>query len=141
MSIGRKLWMSFKNSSDSLKSLSWLSLFVAVIGCGGSGLEKLDLAGKVTHQGQPVPLGWITFQPDQSSGNSGPIGYAKIEQGRFETSDDRGAVPGAHRITVYGYTGENPNPEYRPYGEPMFRPYQTALVISEENDDLELEVP
>lgn len=127
--------------SDSLKHIACFSVLITLVGCSGSGIEKLDIAGEVTHGGQPVPLGWITFQPDQSNGNSGPIGYAKINQGRFQTIDDRGAVLGAHRVTVYGYTGDNPEPEYRPYGDPMFRPYQTALEISEEKDDLVIEVP
>ena len=112
-----------------------------VIGCNGSGLQKLEISGEVTYQGQPIPLGWITFQPDKSKGNGGPQGYAKIKNGKFTTSSEKGVVPGAQRITVYGYSGDNPNPEYRPYGDPMFPPHFMTAELPEETSDFAINVP
>jgi len=36
---------------------------VALVGCGGGGIERVDVSGAVTYQGEPVKEGLISFVP------------------------------------------------------------------------------
>lgn len=68
---------------------------LAALGCGG-GAEptRYVVSGSVTYGGQPVPKGFVTFEPDDSQGNSGPGGGAPIENGRYRTTSEAGVVGG-----------------------------------------------
>lgn len=116
-------------------------MVLGLLGCGGSGIEKIQVSGTVTYQGQPIPYGKVMFQPDRTQGNFGPMGVALIENGRFESRSDRGIVPGALKVTVYGHNGKNRDPEYRPYGDPMFEPYTTTLNLTETTEEEIIDVP
>jgi hypothetical protein len=68
-------------------------LALALTGCGG-GTQRIRISGQVTFQGKPVPYGNLVFEPDQSKGNRGPQGYAKIQDGRYDTNNaGTGALP------------------------------------------------
>ena len=41
----------------------------SVIGCEKSGPKMIQVEGKVTYKGKPVPRGWVTFHPDAKKGN------------------------------------------------------------------------
>ena len=49
-------------------------LLAALVGCGGSGLDKAIVSGVVTFQGEPIPNGDILFYPQP--GTSGPVSGA-----------------------------------------------------------------
>lgn len=74
-------------------------------GCGGdSGPKRYGVSGTVTFDGQPVPVGTITFDPDVSKGNRGPQGRARIVDGKYDTGakDGKGMVGGPHVVTISG---------------------------------------
>lgn len=81
----------------------------------------------MTHQGALVPSGKVTVQPDRSKGNTGPQGTSRIKDGRYEIAGERGVVTGPLIVTIAGGDGVDPNPETRPFGEPLFETYQTAI--------------
>ncbi|WP_153557422.1 hypothetical protein [Roseimaritima sediminicola] len=92
-----------------------------VVGCGGSDVDRYQASGTVTYQGNPVPQGTIMFEPDTSKGNSGAAGMAMIVEGRYDTASEggKGISGGPQIVTIQGFDGVDPNPEYAPYGSPI----------------------
>jgi hypothetical protein len=74
-------------------------LFV-VIGCNPGGVKRYQVSGTVTFDGQPVAEGEIRFSPDSTKGNTGPQGYAAIENGKFKTLKETGVIVGPMYATV-----------------------------------------
>jgi hypothetical protein len=67
--------------------------------------RTFPVSGKVTHKGQPVPKGTITFQPDQGQAAVGeiqPDGTYRLST--FSPGD--GAVPGHYKIFVIANTAD-----------------------------------
>jgi hypothetical protein len=112
-------------------------------GCGGDGVDRYDVSGVVTFDGNPVPLGQIMFQPDTGKGNRGPAGVAKIENGHFDTSkSDKGTVGGPHVVIISGFDGKDINEaEERPAGSPLFPDYRTTVDLPKEDTTLQFDVP
>jgi hypothetical protein len=119
------------------KSLvSVLSLTLIVSGCGGGGLERQDLYGKVTYNGQPVPAGSIAFRPNRTKGGSGPSGFAKIEDGEYSTaSAGKGSVSGPVLVIIEGAVSK------KPMSPALFPPYKKELEITDDLDYVDFEVP
>jgi hypothetical protein len=116
---------------DNLSSRRWLIaratfLFIVlgIAGCGGGAMPRYDLSGTVTYNGQPVPVGYMTFAPDEAAGNSGPATQADIRDGLYATRPGQGTIGGPHAVTIYGFDGkaivEPDNPIGRPMGTPLF---------------------
>ena len=79
--------------------------------CSNSGVERHKLSGKVTYQGKPVVKGSIIFEPDTAKGNSGPQGFAAIQDGSYTTDKfGRGAISGPLIVRISGQI-ETPNGE------------------------------
>lgn len=112
-------------------------LLCGFAGCGGSdGVERFGVTGTVTFQGKPVPFGSVKLEPDRKKGGSGPAGFAQIVNGKFDTAESgRGSVKGPMIVTVQGVATD------AVYAQPIFKPYQTAVEVSEDNEPLELVVP
>ena len=95
------------------------ALCVAISGCGGDGLEKVPVSGKVTVDGQPIPgPGRLFFTPvDPAPGVPTRAGTAKFDaEGNykvqvFEPGD--GLMPGRYQIGVDCWKSP-PNMEGRP---------------------------
>ena len=80
--------------------------------CGGCGREsgpaRHDVAGEVTFNGAPVPVGRLLFTPDTAAGNRSPQGFAQIRNGRFSTSvsaEGKGVGGGAYFLEIHGCDG------------------------------------
>jgi hypothetical protein len=75
-----------------------------LLGCG-SGERRYDLSGTVSYKGNPVPEGYIVFEPDASKGNIGGPGRAKILDGKYDTADEEseGVTGGPHTIRISGF--------------------------------------
>jgi len=115
---------------------------LSAAGCGGSRVERYDVSGTVTYDGQPIPLGQIMFQPDTSRGNTGPAGVAKIEHGRFDTrGSEKGTVGGPHRIIITGYDGKIDIDRELPAGAALFDEYEASADLPEEDSTLNIDVP
>jgi hypothetical protein len=74
-------------------------------GCGSNSPKTLEVSGKVTWQGQPLPDGAIAFTP--VNGPSRPAVGKIGADGAYRLSSFRpgdGAMPGEYRVTVESYT-------------------------------------
>jgi len=111
----------------------------AVTGCGESDVRKVQLAGSVTFNGEPVPYGTITFSP--AGGNSGPQGRADIVNGEYDTSKDRGkgVVGGAYHVTITGLASESdPTSDETP--KALFPTYKTEATMPTKSETIDFTV-
>ncbi len=112
-----------------------------VAGCSDAekGLKRFKVSGTVTFDGKPVPFGMITFTPDSAKGNEGPQGFAKIIDGKFNTTsgNGRGIIGGAHQIKINGTSEENSGemgPDDMPITpKPLFKTYKTEFDFPKED--------
>jgi hypothetical protein len=82
---------------------------IAALGCGKGEGEGTHVSGKVMFKGQKVPSGMVYFDPDTSKGNKGTQGFARVDDGLFDTRmNGRGAPPGEVIIRIEGFTGGEP---------------------------------
>lgn len=111
-------------------------------GCNRSaGPKRYHISGTVTYQGKPVPFGDIMFVPDNSKGNSGPAGFAKIKDGKFDTSvDGKGMIGGAQEITINGSSVARPEGSDEAIPA-LFPQYQTQAELPQAKMTLDFEVP
>ena len=119
-----------------------------LLGCGSDAPDTYHLSGKVTFDGAPVPAGLIRFTPDSSKNNSGPAGYARIEDGRFDTSaaGGKGHVGGPMIVQIDGSSsqpGEAPTDEsgIEPDIEVLFSTWQATADLPKEDATQDFEVP
>jgi hypothetical protein len=90
-----------------MRRLSYLALGVAVLaaaGCGGDGLRRVSIQGKVTAKGgAPVANATVLFSPQAGTKGEGGIGTTNAE-GAFTVTGSRqgasGIVPGKYKVTV-----------------------------------------
>lgn len=68
---------------------------VALVGCGG-GVERADVYGTVTYQGEPVEEGTISFEPK----DKGPLVATNITEGEYQLKGDRGVPPGSYHVKI-----------------------------------------
>jgi hypothetical protein len=113
---------------------------LAAEGCGKSKVERHPLAGRVTFQGKPVPVGQIVFEPDVRQGNRGPQGYAEIFDGHYRTDKHgKGVMIGAMTVEISGFPptdGSGGKPD-----APLFAPYKTTAQVTEGTTTLDFDVP
>jgi hypothetical protein len=110
---------------------------VSCLGC--SGADRWELSGKVTHAGQPVKQGHISFDPIQP-GKGG--GFARIFDGQYDTREHgRTHSGGRHRVTISAYQGlKNPkNPDSDVVLQ--FPAYITEIDFPQEAATLDFDVP
>ena len=85
-----------------------LALLMALTGCGDpDGLNLAPVRGKVFLHGKPAPAGFVVFETDPASGNSGPAAMGQIlEDGSYivttKLSGD-GATIGPNRVGIIVY--------------------------------------
>jgi len=88
-------------------------LFAATVGCGGDGLRRVDVKGKVTAQGNPVPNATVLFLPADGTQGEGGIGTTD-QEGRFTLTGSRrgdsGVVPGKYRVRVSRFVNPDGSP-------------------------------
>ena len=123
----------------------WIGLvFLVPAGCGSDdGPPRYDLSGTVTHNGQPVPAGYILFAPDTSEGNTGSGAQADIKDGRYQTPPGQGTVGGPHVVTISGFDGQafQDGPVQNPSGKPLFANYETRADLPKESATHGFSVP
>ena len=112
-------------------------------GCGGGGVDRVDVSGTVTWKGKPVPMGLVFFTPDTAKGNRGPQGFALIKDGRFDTrfEKSKGTVTGPHTVMINACSGQNIN-RMKPYGDDMFVEQPTLQIeIPQAGGEINLLIP
>ena len=106
---------------------------IAVGGCGSRGPERFHLAGKVTFDGKPVPVGSIRFEADHSRSNHGPVGHAAIVSGSYTTraQGSQGALRGPLIVVIDG--GPLPDSKHEP---PVmwFTDYRTTITVEPQSN-------
>ncbi len=78
-----------------------LGLFVlAISGCGDD-LERAEVSGRVTVDGQPIKRGQVRFVP--IGGTKGPSWSAWIMEGQYTTKETKGTPVGELRVEIRAY--------------------------------------
>ena len=86
----------------------------SVLGCEESySTVGFAVKGTIKAGDKPVETGYINFIPDESLGEEAPQGFAKIENGKFETEPYRTVLAGPHIARIRIYDLNNP-----PVGDP-----------------------
>jgi hypothetical protein len=122
-----------------------LSLGVAFAGCGGDGIDRHQVSGTVTYQGQQVQDGAIVFEPDASVGKIAPTSFARIEGGRFQTDREQSPTSGKYKVRVMGYDKSKMKKDAAP-GEiidmpELFPEYTLQTEIPPPGGKLDITVP
>jgi hypothetical protein len=109
-------------------------------GCSRSEVKKVQVSGKVTFNGQPVPAGWISFQPDGSQGNPGrEVRLVMIKDGVYDSSkeqDASGVYPGPTIIRIAGFDGK-PQPFFH-QGKQIFNPHEVRETVQGGTKDFDV---
>lgn len=108
---------------------------VLICGCGGKKNPpgRYDLSGTVTYDGQPVPIGVVSFAPDTKNGNQGPGSTGDIVDGQYKTRPGKGVVGGPYVVTISGY------PKHADVD--LFTPYTVSIDLPAEGGAYDFEVP
>ena len=125
--------------------LPLILLFAVCVGCqSNEDRATLNLQGNVTFDGEPVPVGVIQFIPQSGAGVQG---FARIKNGRFNTSaaKGRGIEPGEHLVKVVGYDGiayEDPEDnEVNGNGTLLFPQYQVKKTFAPGDRNYDISIP
>ena len=106
-------------------------------------MHEYPVSGTVTFQGEPVPLGEISFHPDTTQGNGGPGVVTTIADGHYATPKGTGTVGGPHVVTIRGTDGVAfevdgvPIPE----GKRLFEEHQTTIHLPKSALTADFDVP
>lgn len=112
-----------------------LAVLLAAVGCGDSGPQRVRIQGSVTYEGKPVPAGQLRFEPDASRGGAGPVGFARILEGRYDTASGKGPVPGPMKVRIRGYVSA------KAFAPEMFPSRTIEVDVDRESDEIDLVVP
>ena len=130
---------------SSRNAVGWGLVAVVTLasGCGRStGPERYDVRGAVSFRGEPVPSGTITFEPDLSKANSGPVSVIPIVDGKYDSLalERPGPLAGSLIVRISGYPAPDPDVEIQP---PLFPEYRTTvdLASSKAATVLDFDVP
>lgn len=114
-------------------------------GCGGDGIKRHQVTGKVTFQGQPVEYGTIFFEPEASVGLIAPTSSARIEHGEYQTAKADSPTTGAYKVRVMGFDQskmkKNTPPEEIIETPELFPAYTLSVEIPPPQDRLDIDVP
>lgn len=122
-------------------AMGGLAVAVMLSGCSSHGPERYELSGRVTYDGQPIPAGVITFEPDAVAINATTIGEAEIQGGQYKTLPGKGVVGGPHTVFIAGYNGI-PEPGSGPYGASLFTPaHKISVQLPYESSTFDFQVP
>ena len=136
-------WALYESRFIQSLMLVFLGPFMAC-GCTPSDTSpvRFQVSGMVKFHGAPVPTGTIRFIPDAARGNSGPVGYASISNGHFDTAaKGKGAVGGHQKVIISGFDGIADVKADMPYGRPLFPEYQTEVELPMHEATFNFDVP
>lgn len=76
-------------------------LCVIALGCGSreySGPRRFAIAGRVIVDGQPMPMGVVSFVPQDESGK---VAGGPIKDGSYSVSEANGPTAGKYQVQIY----------------------------------------
>lgn len=97
-----------------LVAVAMLSVCLLTAGCKRNP-RVVPVAGKVLYNGQPLPFGAVTFQPEKGQPAVGDVSSGTFALSSYEPND--GAVPGKHGVSVVCY--ESQRPGYQSQGDSL----------------------
>jgi hypothetical protein len=118
-----------------------LGHFSSIAGCTRAP-KPVQLSGKVTFKGQPVPAGYITFMPDVGNGNRGTTKLIKIKDGIYDSSQappDQALTPGAYQLRIAGFDGQA-LPKFN-QGKQIFNPVEETFVVPDSVSTKDFTIP
>jgi hypothetical protein len=117
-------------------------LLVGFVGCGGDGLDRVDITGSVSFRGAPVKSGAIFFEPTASVGAIAPTVYLPIRDGKFDTAGE-GPIRGLYNVTVGGYDNDKSRVDNDgiTHTEQLFPDYKFQLEIPPKENPMNIVVP
>jgi hypothetical protein len=130
-------------SSPAFSSLGCLLLLLVLVAGCDNGPKRYHVSGQVLYDGKPVPSGEILFDPDARKGNDGPQGFARIQDGRYDTRNGGiAAGPGPQIVRIFGFDGKS-RPELElPHGRPLFLPeHKTTADIPNGDATIDFPIP
>ncbi len=134
-----------------MKTALVVILACGLMGCGGGSDEpvRFQSSGAVTFDGKPIPAGDIFFMPDGSKDNKGAPGFAKIVDGKYDTSAEggKGHVGGPMIVKIEGQdpAAQGKENSKDTSGEEviksLFPPYETTADLPKEDGTKDFAVP
>ena len=119
-----------------LRHWSFALLTLAAFSGCAKGEKLYNVSGTVTHGGNPIPKGVISFVPRED----GPQGFANIWDGKYDTAKEgQGVRGGAYDIRVIGFDGKQVNDA--PFGNALFPEYNGAKELPQADTTYDLDVP
>ncbi len=112
-------------------------------GCG-SGPKLYHVSGRLTLDGQPIPAGYVYFEPDAAKGNDGTGGFAEVKDGRYDTRNrGKGVIGGPHHVRLAGFDGKPRfvGRAFMPFGDTIFADYTLAIDLPREDTTRDFNVP
>lgn len=119
-----------------------LTPFLAVVlgGCS-SGPTMFPLSGTVTFEGNPIPAGMISLEPDPTRGGRGPATVVQIKDGQFATDSGDGVLGGPYVARVRGYDGKRDPKGELTYGRELFSETAVPIDLPQNRASVEIVVP
>ena len=143
-----------------MRRLRYLAAAVVIagfVGCGGDGLKRVPVTGKVTAKGVPVDNATVSFIPTDATKGEGGIGttdsmgvYVTLTGSR---RGDSGVVPGQYKVRVSRFMDRDGTilKEFKQADNPhametVPAPYSTAdstlvVTVPEAGGTLDVELP
>jgi len=119
--------------------LAALACTLLLAGCGGSGVTRYHVSGKVTFKGAPVPAGIVLFDPDASAGADGVQGFAEIDNGRYDTRDSgKGTSGGKYVVRIRGFRKADASGSLP---RKLFEEYRAEVELPPEHSERDFHVP
>ncbi|UUO07826.1 hypothetical protein M4951_05815 [Blastopirellula sp. J2-11] len=81
------------------------AVLLIAVGCGSGDPNQIPVRGSVSYQGQPIGDGFVRFVP--SPGVNAPVRVAQIIDGSYELEGQFALSPGAYKIEIEGFEGED----------------------------------
>ncbi len=106
----------------------------ALVGCSGAVVEKAEVEGTVTYNGNPVETGMIRFLP--KDGTVGPMAAGAISFGKYKVTAIGGVPIGKHKVEIEAWVER---PDLRPANVPMAPMPREAYIPEKYNTSTELE--
>jgi hypothetical protein len=114
--------------------VAWI-VAVGILGCGPSEEKLHRVSGTVNFGGKPIPKGRISFDPT----TDGPMGFASIVDGKYDTAEGGGIRGGKYNIRVNGFDGI-PGPD-APAGQALFPEFTGTAELPAEDSTYDLDIP
>jgi hypothetical protein len=122
-------------------------LSLGLTGCGGDGLKRVPVQGKITAQGQPLDNAVIQFIPIGATKGEGGIGRSD-SNGNFTLTGSRGGeqgvVPGEYKVRVsrvINRDGTAVGPDWKQADNPTAKESVPGQYSSLESTPLKATVP